>query len=140
MSTIQRRYQRKRKPPRGWSYIEPVMTALESEMKDAIADPHEGKRRAQLLWPVYQINNQRSRYIYDMFYRYKLISRELYEYCLREKLADAALIAKWKKPGYDRLCCTHSINPLYSCTILTTVNYARYGILLQQRKRDHAVW
>jgi hypothetical protein len=35
----------------------------------------------------------------------KAISRDVYEYCLREKIADADLIAKWKKAGYERLCC-----------------------------------
>lgn len=38
-----------------------------------------------------------SRYIYEMFYKRKEISRELYEWCLRENLADKNLIAKWKK-------------------------------------------
>lgn len=28
------------------------------------------------------------------------------------KLADAGLIAKWKKPGYERLCSTYVINPV----------------------------
>ena len=44
-----------------------------------------------------------SRYVYEMFYKYKKISREVYQYCLDQKLADAALIAKWKKPGYEKL-------------------------------------
>jgi len=32
-----------------------------------------------------------------MYYKKKAISKELYEYCLAEKIADANLIAKWKK-------------------------------------------
>eukprot|EP01083_Nonionella_stella_P316928 1151753_1 len=28
-----------------------------------------------------------------------------------KKIADAGLIAKWKKPGYERLCSTYVINP-----------------------------
>ena len=40
-----------------------------------------------------------------MYYKKKEISKELYDYLLREKWADAALIAKWKKSGYERLCC-----------------------------------
>ena len=35
----------------------------------------------------------------------KEISRELYDYCIREKWADENLVAKWKKAGYERLCC-----------------------------------
>ncbi|KYK68338.1 G10 family protein, partial [Toxoplasma gondii TgCatPRC2] len=34
---------------------------------------------------------------------------ELYEYCLREGYADAKLIAKWKKAGYEKLCCLRCI-------------------------------
>merc|ERR1712169_148401 len=44
-----------------------------------------------------------------MHYRKKKISRELYDWCLKEKYADAALIAKWKKAGYERLCCLRCI-------------------------------
>jgi len=31
--------------------------------------------------------------------------RQLYEWCIREGYADGNLIAKWKKAGYQRLCC-----------------------------------
>eukprot|EP00587_Corethron_hystrix_P010168 CAMPEP_0113297042 /NCGR_PEP_ID=MMETSP0010_2-20120614/69_1 /TAXON_ID=216773 ORGANISM="Corethron hystrix, Strain 308" /NCGR_SAMPLE_ID=MMETSP0010_2 /ASSEMBLY_ACC=CAM_ASM_000155 /LENGTH=230 /DNA_ID=CAMNT_0000149865 /DNA_START=173 /DNA_END=866 /DNA_ORIENTATION=- /assembly_acc=CAM_ASM_000155 len=48
---------------------------------------------------------------YDMFYVHNKISRKVYDYCLKNKLADASLIAKWKKPGYERLCSTYVINP-----------------------------
>ena len=45
-----------------------------------------------------------------MFYTYNRISRQVYDYCITNKLVDAALIAKWKKPGYERLCSTYVIN------------------------------
>jgi bud site selection protein 31 len=61
--------------------------------------------------PIHQINWQKSRYVYDMYYTYERISREVYDYCINNKLVDAALIAKWKKPGYERLCSTYTINP-----------------------------
>eukprot|EP00639_Heterosigma_akashiwo_P034928 CAMPEP_0194723176 /NCGR_PEP_ID=MMETSP0296-20130528/14224_1 /TAXON_ID=39354 /ORGANISM="Heterosigma akashiwo, Strain CCMP2393" /LENGTH=212 /DNA_ID=CAMNT_0039626495 /DNA_START=136 /DNA_END=770 /DNA_ORIENTATION=+ len=104
------RFARKMKAPEGFEYIEPVLTTLEEELREKVNEPHEGKRKCESLWPVHQINWQRSRYIYDMFYIYKHISREVYDYCIRMKFADAALIAKWKKPGYERLCCTFVIN------------------------------
>jgi bud site selection protein 31 len=46
-----------------------------------------------------------------MYYTYGRISRVVYDYCIQQKLVDAALIAKWKKPGYERLCSTYVINP-----------------------------
>lgn len=53
-------------------------------------------------WPVFRIHHQRSRYIYDLFYKRKLMSRELYDYLLKNKYADANLIAKWKKVSTSR--------------------------------------
>lgn len=51
----------------------------------------------------------RSRFVYETFYLKKEISRELYDYCLQERWADSNLIAKWKKQGYERLCCLNCI-------------------------------
>lgn len=103
--------QRGKNPPKGYEYIEPIMEALENELRDKVKESNVGKRNTESVWPVHQINWQRSRYVYDMFYTYKKISREVYDYCIRNKLVDANLIAKWKKPGYERLCSTYVINP-----------------------------
>lgn len=40
----------------------------------------------------------------------KVMSRELYDWLVREKIADGALISKWRKPGYELLCSTLAIN------------------------------
>mgnify|MGYP003643379857 CR=1 FL=1 len=55
------------------------------------------------MWPIMRIHHQQSRYIYEIFYRRKEISRELYEWLLEEKYADANLIAKWKKVRLPRI-------------------------------------
>jgi len=99
-------------PPKGYEYIEPILETLENELRDKVKESNAGKRNTESIWPVHQINWQRTRYVYDMFYTYGKISREVYDYCLRNKLVDANLIAKWKKPGYERLCSTYVINPL----------------------------
>lgn len=41
----------------------------------AETDPHEGKRKVEALWPIFRLHHQKSRYIYDLFYRRKAISR-----------------------------------------------------------------
>jgi hypothetical protein len=66
-------------------------------LNSAENEGHEGKRRVETVWPIFQLHHQRSRYIYELYYKRKAISKELYEYCLSEKYADKALIAKWKK-------------------------------------------
>jgi bud site selection protein 31 len=114
----------RKRPPEGWDLISPTLDDLERQMREGICvdavvfkvfvalvclgsnhrhltaaenEPHEGKRKAEALWPIFRIHHQRSRYIYELFYKRKAISRELYEYCLREGIADQNLIAKWKK-------------------------------------------
>eukprot|EP00210_Caulerpa_lentillifera_P006625 g6330.t1 len=42
-------------------------------------------------------------------YQRKVISKELFDYLIREKIADGALISKWRKPGYEILCSMLSI-------------------------------
>ncbi|XP_016121521.1 protein BUD31 homolog [Sinocyclocheilus grahami] len=79
-------------PPDGWELIEPTLDELDQKMRE-----------------VFRLHHQRSRYIFDLFYKRKAISRELYEYCIKEGYADKNLIAKWKKQGYENLCCLRCI-------------------------------
>ncbi|KAG9451478.1 hypothetical protein H6P81_011443 [Aristolochia fimbriata] len=99
------------KYPQGWELIEPTLRELEAKMREAENDPHDGKRKCETLWPIFRISHQRSRYIFDLYYRQQEISKELYEFCLDQGYADRNLIAKWKKPGYERLCCLRCIQP-----------------------------
>ena len=50
---------------------------------------HEGKRKAESLWPIMRISHTRSRYIYELYYKREAISRELYDWLLKEGYADA---------------------------------------------------
>ena len=95
--------------PAGWDLIEPTLTELQLKMRDIENAPIDGKRKPEVLWPIYQLHHQKSRYVYELFYKKREISRELYDFCIREKWADANLIAKWKKNGFERLCCLRCI-------------------------------
>lgn len=44
-----------------------------------------------------------SRYIYELYYDKEAISKQLYEWLLKNGYADANLIAKWKKQGYEKV-------------------------------------
>jgi bud site selection protein 31 len=103
--------QKRKKPPVGFDYVEPILEALENEVRDKVKESNMNQRKIESLWPIHQINWQKSRYIYDLYYTHHRISKEVYQYCINQKLVDAALIAKWKKPGYERLCSTYVINP-----------------------------
>lgn len=100
-----------KKHPKGWELVEERLIELTNRMRDVENEPHEGRRKVEALWPIFRLHHERSRFVYEMFYKKKEISRELYEYLLREKYADADLIAKWKKTGYEKLCCLQCIQP-----------------------------
>ena len=44
-----------------------------------------------------------SRYIYELFYDKDAISKQLYDWLLKNGYADGNLIAKWKKQGYEKV-------------------------------------
>jgi bud site selection protein 31 len=104
------KWSRAKKAPAGYEDIEPIITALEHELRDQVNAGHEGLRKGESIWPVHQLNNQKSRYVYDLYYVHNRISKAVYDFCVQSKIVDAALIAKWKKPGYERLCSTFVIN------------------------------
>ncbi|KAI9797524.1 MAG: Component of the SF3b subcomplex of the U2 snRNP [Piccolia ochrophora] len=90
-------------PPDGFDDIEDTLLEFSNKMKDAENAPHEGKKRSETLWPIFRISHQRSRYIYDLYYEKEAISKKLYEWLLKNGYADANLIAKWKKQGYEKV-------------------------------------
>ncbi|KAL9129129.1 MAG: hypothetical protein Q9217_002339 [Psora testacea] len=92
-------------PPDGFDDIEDTLLEFGNKMKDAENASHEGKKRNEVLWPIFRITHQRSRYIFDLYYEKEAISKQLYDWLLKHNYADANLIAKWKKQGYEKLCC-----------------------------------
>lgn len=114
-------------PPDGFEDLEDTLLEFSNKLKDAENAPHEGKKRHEVLWPVFQINHQRtsvlipaairewiqglrltfsrsgSRYIYDLYYEKEAISKQLYDYLIKKGYANADLIAKWKKQGYEKV-------------------------------------
>lgn len=100
---------KRKQPPDGWDLVEPTLDELDQKMREAQVDTHEGKRQVEGLWPIFRIHHQKSRYIFDMYFKRNAISKELYTYCVKEKIADESLIAKWKKQGYENLCCLRCV-------------------------------
>ena len=53
------RSSRNRKPPPdGFDDIEDTLLEFANKMKDAENAPHEGKKRSEVLWPIFQISHQ----------------------------------------------------------------------------------
>ena len=100
---------RTKRPPEGFEDIESVRTRFlpcfrmlsscctppqilddyAKKMRDAENESHEGKRKTESLWPIMRISHTRSRYIYELYYKREAISKELYDWLLKEGYADA---------------------------------------------------
>ena len=104
-----RRRLKNKKPPAGWDLIESSIEDFEQQMRDAVGEEHEGKRKNELTWRIHRIHWEKNRFIFDLRYKKNVLSDELYNYLCREKVADQPLISKWRKPGYENLCSLLSI-------------------------------
>ena len=93
-----------KKPPKGFEKIEPELIDLQIRLREAETDSSDNKRKNEIIWPILKLHHQISRLVYES-YKNQEITREVYNYCLEEKIADAKLIAKWKKQGFEKLCC-----------------------------------
>ncbi|CDR45091.1 CYFA0S16e02058g1_1 [Cyberlindnera fabianii] len=104
------RTSRTKKAPEGFDDIKPTLESFEERLKDAQSVAlHKTGRKSESLWEIFRITHERSRYVYDLHYKKKAISKDLYEWLLKQRYADANLIAKWKKQGYENLCCIKCI-------------------------------
>merc|ERR1712151_449279 len=101
---------RNKKKPEGWDLIEPTLLKFEEKMREAVNDPHEGKRKAESNWPIIRLHYEKNRFVYDLYYKEKKISKALYDFLVLHKIVDAPLVAKWRKPGYEILCSTSAIH------------------------------
>lgn len=102
---------RTKPPPEGYEDIEsvrspsfptPILLLLmptkilddyAKKMRDAENESHEGKRKAESLWPIMRISHARSRYIYELYYKREAISKELYDWLLKQEYADPACVS-----------------------------------------------
>ncbi|KAI2642696.1 cell cycle control protein cwf14 [Xylaria nigripes] len=109
MPAIRTHAARGKKPPAGFDDIRDDLEIFGIKMKDAQNTPTNNVPKHQAQWPVFQIAHQRSRYVYELYYEKEAISKQLYEWLLKNGYADAILIAKWKKQGYEKLCCLRCI-------------------------------
>jgi bud site selection protein 31 len=104
------RHASKRKaPPAGFSDIEDDLLIFSNRLKDATNASSTSAGHAANVprhashWKIFQISHQRSRYVYELYYKKEAISKELYDWLLKNGYADAGLIAKWKKDGYQKV-------------------------------------
>lgn len=101
-----------RDAPSGYDKLLPTLLEFERRLNE-IHNEKTSKlstRSSEKLWKIIQLNHERSHYIYKLFYKRKLITPELYKYLIKQKLGDVRLINRWRKKGYEKLCCLQCIH------------------------------
>ncbi|KAI9890871.1 MAG: hypothetical protein M1814_003510 [Vezdaea aestivalis] len=134
----------RKSPPAGFSDIEPTLLSYAAKMRLATSSSSSSSTPTQdtttsrhaSLWPITQITHQRSRYIYNLYYESEDISKPLYEWLLKNRYADAALIAKWKKMGYEQLCCVRCVQAAETNFGGVCVCRVPKAQMVRQRKRE----
>lgn len=96
-------------PPEGYAKIKPTIEKLLLKLKQAQKESLRSKTSKEALWPIIRINHEISRYVYELYYKRELILKELYDWLTLQKYVNQDLIAKWRKQGYESLCCVQCI-------------------------------
>jgi bud site selection protein 31 len=52
----------------GFDVYYEALEAFEVRMKDAVNEPHEGKRKNELTWKIHLIHWEKNRYIYNAYW------------------------------------------------------------------------
>ena len=76
MAALRRKLKGK-KAPKGWEQIEEAIEDFEQQMAEAVDEDHEGKRKAEMTWKIHRIHWEKNRFIYDLMYQRKAISKQL---------------------------------------------------------------
>jgi bud site selection protein 31 len=98
------------KPPKGFDVVADVLDSFDAEMKAAIAEPHQGKRKTETTWGVAKVNRSRTRAVWELF-RAGKATKDVLDYCVKVKFIDGSLVRLWSLPGYETACCAECVNP-----------------------------
>lgn len=63
--------------PEGFDQIEEVIEDFEQQMREAVNEDHAGKRKVESTWKIHRLHWEKNRFIYDLMYVRKVMSKEL---------------------------------------------------------------
>lgn len=72
-----RRRLKNKRVPEGFEMMEDVIDDFETQMREAVNEDHEGKRKNESSWKIHRLHWEKNRFIYDLMYVRKVMSRKL---------------------------------------------------------------
>ena len=113
-----RRKLKNKKPPEGWELIEEVIEEFEGQMKEAVNEEHEGRRKNELAWKIHRIHWEKNRFIFDLMYQRKVMSKELVSNCsCSPSNLYTHSIVRGLQYNVSGNCC--SSNMIHACSLTT---------------------
>ncbi|KAF7683205.1 Protein BUD31 like protein [Astathelohania contejeani] len=100
-------------PPPGFEELRPFFSEIDRKLSEEVNSTREYKKSSHAYWNIFKLHRKRSRYVYDL-YKSQAISPALFYYCTENKFCDSGLVNKWKKRGYENLCCVRCVQPIES--------------------------
>lgn len=101
---------RRNQPPEGFNKIQPTLKKFNDKLRNVEREEFNPSRpKHELYWDIHRIEHQKNRYIYSLYYQRKLIDKKLYLWLVKYKFVNNELISKWRKQGYENLCCLQCI-------------------------------
>merc|ERR1711976_1024194 len=74
------------------------------QMKQAVMCDTAQKRNCESSWKIHRIHWEKNLFIFDLMYRRKIMSKNMFEWLIKENMADRTLIEKWRRPGFNTIC------------------------------------
>lgn len=98
------------RPPEGWEDVKNGIILLNDKMKELERKEVQNSDSNEVIWKIMRTNWERSRLVFNLYKEDKKITKELFNWILKNDYADENLIRQWNKQGYERLCCVACIN------------------------------
>lgn len=101
----------KTSPPAEFSKLQPTLMAYQKKL-DALAtstDSGAKYERARTHAAITALHAKRNRYLYNLYHKRRAIEKETWRWMCRWGYVDVDLVAKWRRQGYETLCCLECI-------------------------------
>merc|ERR1712048_405491 len=67
-------------------------------------DDSRQKRNCESSWKIHRIHWEKNRFIFDLMYKRKTMSKAMFDWLIKKKIADKYLIEIWRQPGFEFVC------------------------------------
>lgn len=100
----------KNNPPKIFGQLKPTLDKIQAEL-DALSQTISKNKssRQEVNQSITRLNAQKSRYLFNLYHKRNAIDKDSWLWLCKWGYVDTQLASKWKKKGYERVCCLDCI-------------------------------